>query len=357
MTRDDRQRCPTCDAPVRARTAVDPESARLHPCECRIALATDGGATTEESGYTRAATHARYEIARLAHVHSYTTPRGDRTPLFRHAERVQVVAATTDTDPEQLREATHTELNARLAKYCGFPAPERAHLTANELRQVRNTLQASYPGPTPICPACERLTTPEYSTRVTYPDGSERAVCEPCLTTLELDAALAFTDDGDGACVLPSVDTPELDPDPNPTLAQTDAHDDELRPDGGSKYVRETGAGYLGVHRVGTQSLEIHLGQAPVAWSADTEVPAVATEQGVALLPPDAEPAEPITEIRITTRASSGPYLTVKAAVCNVLGVTPGDDVRLYERPDGSGLLLVPAAADPLCADGTADHQ
>lgn len=354
MTGDDLHRCPTCDAPVRARTAVDPESARLHPCGCRIALATDGGTTTEESGYTRVAIRARYEIARLAHVHSYTTRRGDRTPLFRHAERVQVVAATTDRDPEQLRDATHTELNTRLAEHCGFPAPERAHLTANELRRVRNTLQASYPGPTPVCPACDRLTTPEYSTRVVYPDGSERAVCEPCLTALELDAALAFTDDGGGARLLPSVDTPELDPDSTPTQANTD---DELRPDGGSKYVRETGAGYLGVHRVGTQSLEIHLGQAPVTWPANTEVPAVATDRGVALLPPDADPSEPITEIRITTRASSGPYLTVKAAVCNALSVTSGDDVRLYERPDGPGLLLVPAATDPLCADGTADHQ
>lgn len=344
MTGTDPRRCPHCNAPVRARTTVDPETARLHPCGCRIALATDGGPTTQ-GGYTREATRYRDEIARLAGVHSYTTPTGDRTPTFRHPERVQVVATLTDHDPEQLHDATHPELNARLAAHCGFPAPDRAHLTAAELAAVRDRLQATYPDPTPTCPECERLTTPEVSRSVTYPDDDERAVCEPCLIARECDAALAFTDDG--IRLLPPADPPgQADSEP----------DDQLRPDGGPRYIRATGEGYLGIHRVGTQSLEIHLGQAPVDWPAGTHVPAIETDQGVALLPPDAAPAEPIAALRITTRASSGPYITVKRAVQAALDVTAGADVRLYERPDGPGLLLVPAASDPLCDhDGAGD--
>lgn len=346
MTGTGPRRCPHCNAPVRVRTTVDPETARLHPCGCRIALATDGGTPTAAGGYTREATRYRDEIARLAGVHAYTTPTGDRTLTFRHPERVQVVATVTDSDTEQLHDDTHTELNARLADHCGFPASDRVHLTATELAAVRDRLQAAFPGSTPTCPECDRLTTPDASRPVTYPDESERAVCEPCLTALELDAALAITDDGPR--ILPPADPPGQ-------AAPDDAPDDQLRPDGGPRYVRETGEGYLGIHRVGTQSLEIHLGQAPVDWPAGTHVPAIRTDRGVALLPPDAAPADPIAQLRITTRDGNGPYVTVKRAVQAALDVTAGADVRLYERPDGPGLLLVPAAADPLCDQNGAD--
>lgn len=118
--------------------------------------------------------------------------------------------------------------------------------------------------------------------------------------------------------------------------------------DGGSRYVQPTGEGYLGIHRVGTQSLEIHLGQAPVEWSAGEHVSAIATSRGVVLLPPNADPPNLIAEVLITARTGSGTYVTVKDAVLNQLGVAAGDDVRLYERPHGSGLLLVPAARDPM---------
>lgn len=119
--------------------------------------------------------------------------------------------------------------------------------------------------------------------------------------------------------------------------------------DGGSKYVQPTGEGYLSVHRVGTKSCEVHLGQAPVQWSVDEHVPAITTERGVALLPPDADPPDPIATVRITTH--TGTYAAVTDAILDELGVAAGDDIRLYERPAGPGLLLVSAATDPMVTE------
>lgn len=114
-----------------------------------------------------------------------------------------------------------------------------------------------------------------------------------------------------------------------------------------SKYVNETGDGYLGVGAVSeSRSVGFGVGMFPVEWDGNTVVWAIREEPGVAIV--EAEPDEYLAQYNVSKgwRNSPGPSLSLGGRVLDALDVEAGDDVRAYEREEG-GLLLVPADPDP----------
>jgi len=118
-----------------------------------------------------------------------------------------------------------------------------------------------------------------------------------------------------------------------------------------SKYVNDTGPGYLGIIKLAHYSLEIPFGAWPdYDWRTDDDLWVVDDDRGLGIV--DKEPDDPITEARVKV-VNVGPGVCVPArAVRNLLEVEAGSDVRIYQR-DAGGMLVVPASPDPmLAADG-----
>lgn len=106
-------------------------------------------------------------------------------------------------------------------------------------------------------------------------------------------------------------------------------------------YVNPTGRGYLGVHRVGEGSILIDV--TPLDVDAATELGIECTDDTVIVRPDDGS-FEPTTTATPTPKTGKLWY-PIGTPVQRDLGVEPGDDVRLYDHPDG--IEVVPADADP----------
>lgn len=114
----------------------------------------------------------------------------------------------------------------------------------------------------------------------------------------------------------------------------------------GSKYVKETAEGYLGVHRVSAEKASLSLGMFPIDWDADTnDVYGVPAEPGVRLTVDEPDGDDLGRPMEVNTNGV-GPSLAVNVAVLDELGVDNGDDIRVYE--DGDALRVVPADPDPM---------
>lgn len=106
-----------------------------------------------------------------------------------------------------------------------------------------------------------------------------------------------------------------------------------------SKYVVETGEGYVGIFRARRWTIRVNV--SPIDPAPDSSVYAIAAGD---------------RQVHITTDSDAGAVLDERTAtdtgfvefglpVADHLEVDDGDDVRLYE--DGTGLLAVPASDDP----------
>jgi len=128
-----------------------------------------------------------------------------------------------------------------------------------------------------------------------------------------------------------------------------------LRADGGSKYVRETGAGYQAVYTVSSSCIAIQLATCDaVDWAVGDTIHARLGEDGVVLSSGGPDELGRYEVRQQTRRAHSGtekPVLELYAPVKNALGLANGDDARVYDHPDG--LEVVDASDDPrIMTDG-----
>jgi len=115
-----------------------------------------------------------------------------------------------------------------------------------------------------------------------------------------------------------------------------------------SKYVNETGPGYLGIIKLSSYSLEIPFGAWPdYEWRTEDDLWVVDDDRGLAVV--DEEPDEAFAKAHVSV-VNVGPGVCVPArAVRNLLEVDAGCDVRIYRR-DAGGMLVVPASPDPMLA-------
>ncbi len=126
----------------------------------------------------------------------------------------------------------------------------------------------------------------------------------------------------------------------------------DARTDGGSKYVRETGDGYLGVFGVDSRKRTQLGGDALRHLGLDDgdDADIVAAEDGVAIT---TEPGDrKILDAGTVTNERNYPLFSVGGPALDALGVGPDDDVRAYEHGSDE-VLLVDADDDPrVMADG-----
>lgn len=126
--------------------------------------------------------------------------------------------------------------------------------------------------------------------------------------------------------------------------------------DGGSKYVNETGEGYLGIIKLSDYHLSIPFGAWPeYQWEIGDDLWAIDQEDGFAIV--DEEPDEDPLGMPYVKIVSVGPCVKVptKVARGNV-DVPPHADIRIYRHESG-GMHIVPADPDPmLVTDGGVDE-
>lgn len=131
----------------------------------------------------------------------------------------------------------------------------------------------------------------------------------------------------------------------------------KVLPDGGSKYVNETGDGYLGIWASSRWTVKINIGTFDhIDWRSDDDVWVVDADQGIAVV--DEPPAETVTKAdgyltkANVTRTAVGRAVKVPARALRQLeGFAPDQDLRGYRR-DGHDLVLVPAQHDPFVEEG-----
>jgi hypothetical protein len=118
--------------------------------------------------------------------------------------------------------------------------------------------------------------------------------------------------------------------------------------DGGSKYVNETGEGYLGIVRLGGYSLNISIGAwTNYDWRKGDDLWVVDDGPGLSIV--DEEPDDPLGQAR-AFKYNVGAGVKVSARlVRQTLDIPPSVDVRIYRRDDG-GMRVVPAHPDPMLA-------
>jgi hypothetical protein len=123
------------------------------------------------------------------------------------------------------------------------------------------------------------------------------------------------------------------------------AGDDDLLTDGGCRYTRPTGPGYEGTHAVGASSVEVNL--VSVGLDRGAEIVSVAQHRNETPVVRLQRPQDIDVGENVLHRAdvNNDGFYTVSRAAQDHLGVTAGDDVRLYA--DGNGWVVVAAATDP----------
>lgn len=117
-----------------------------------------------------------------------------------------------------------------------------------------------------------------------------------------------------------------------------------------SKYTRQTGDGYLGIHRCGSGKATVSLGMADVDWQLGDEIVATRGDDGIKL--------QPATHVSVETDRlgtyevsdqGHGLNVTVGGPALRAIGMP--DEVRVYD--DGDALLIVDADDDPrIMTDG-----
>jgi len=119
-----------------------------------------------------------------------------------------------------------------------------------------------------------------------------------------------------------------------------------VRADGGSKYVNETGDGYLGIIKPTQYSISIPFGMWDgYDWETDDKLWIEDDDRGLAIV--EQEPDEPVAKSWVKVVGPSPNVKVPARAVRKLLPISPGEDVRIYRRDDGA-MLVVPADPDPL---------
>ena len=111
-----------------------------------------------------------------------------------------------------------------------------------------------------------------------------------------------------------------------------------------SKYVVETGPGYLGVYRTFSNSVAISYGAWPqINWRSDTHNVVAVDAEGI-----------PGYQL-VATCDLEDEDLVCDCLVPKVLealdGFEPGEEIRVYDYDDGRGLTVVPADPDPMLSE------
>lgn len=115
----------------------------------------------------------------------------------------------------------------------------------------------------------------------------------------------------------------------------------------GSKYVVETGDGYLGVHPVTKSRCQITSGTIrPAGFEIGDKIDAAETDEGVALVHSreELEALDSYNVVRL--QREEVPCVIVLKPVLDAVGATNGGDLRVYERGPNS-VLVVNADDDP----------
>lgn len=131
------------------------------------------------------------------------------------------------------------------------------------------------------------------------------------------------------------------------TLGDDRDDQDHVRTDGaGSKYVRETGAGYHTTRRVGKGSVAVTITDTDLGWTKGDPVQIGAPETDQLFvgtsLPADPEPMWTTT---VTTSQYRSARVRIPLSALDEIGVATGDEIRAYE--DDDRLVIVDAADDP----------
>lgn len=111
-----------------------------------------------------------------------------------------------------------------------------------------------------------------------------------------------------------------------------------------SKYVRDTGPGYLGRHSISDGTAQITISGSDLPWEDGDYVHAIRPDTGIALVRTLPDHLESLGRYRVCE--DWGLFVTISGRPLRELGLRDGEDVRVYERA-GQGLLVVPAEADP----------